>query len=206
MLSQSLKSAHKKLKVKRSMLSSISCQVIITGDRVTNGKYLASDVILKLEAMLEILIPCFKLSLSPPMSFRNLSIHKKSSSFTSPNTSSIYCFPYKVTKLIPLPECTFAIPKDKLGSRYSCKTICSNGKHKNVEIEVLIELEVTDTNPNHSRKGRAMLTITVPKKDGDYTYTVSATNVCLFDPTDEVHRTLRSKGGEGTTSYGQGHV
>ena len=56
-----------------------------------------------------------------------------------------------------------------------------------MEIEVLVDPEVTDTNPNHSRKGRAMLTITVPKKDGDYTYMVSATNVCLFDPTEEVN-------------------
>ena len=56
-----------------------------------------------------------------------------------------------------------------------------------MEIEVLVDPEVTDTNPNHSRKGRAMLTIRVPKKDGNYTYTVSATNVCLFDPTEEVN-------------------
>lgn len=91
------------------------------------------------------------------------------------------------TKMIPLPECQFIIPKDKLGGRYLCRTVRSNGKHKDVEIEVLIEPDVIDTNPNHSRKGRAMLTITVPKKDSDYSYTVSATNVCLFDPMGEVN-------------------
>jgi hypothetical protein len=55
-----------------------------------------------------------------------------------------------------------------------------------VRVEILVEPDVTDTNPGHGRKVRAKLTLTVPNKDGNYAYKVSVTNVCLFDPIDEM--------------------